>query len=164
LCFYLSPHFQLHTQKHTLAALLLELSPKFQRPNTKETRKSKKAKNKNNMSSHGPAGGSSEASPFRVGGARGTFVVPKTGNFFEIPPLGRAGALVILSAVVSAGFLFAAGRTFSPPVPSRDPSFRRKAAAIGPVAERVCDKPVFLNPIRNRIPGYTPTPEDVRRI
>lgn len=110
-------------------------------------------------------GSSSGALPLRVGSTRGggTFVVPRTGRLFEIPPLGRAGALVLLSCVASAGLMFAAGRTFSPLVPSRDKELRRKAEALGPVAQRVCSGPIFLNPIRNGIPGYMPTPEDARR-
>lgn len=114
------------------------------------------------MASTGPTGGSSDASPLRVGG-RGVFVVPKTGRLFEIPPLGRAGAVVLLSAVAAAAVGFATARTFSPPVPSRSPEFKRRAAALGPVADRVVGGPVFLNPMRNRIPGYCPTPEDARR-
>jgi hypothetical protein len=111
------------------------------------------------MASTGPTGGSSEAAPLRVG-ARQTFQVPKTGAFFEIPPLGRLGLVILGSSVVSAALLFATGRTFSPAVPSRSPEFKRKAAAIGPVADRVIGGPVFLNPMRNRIPGRYMTPAD----
>lgn len=111
------------------------------------------------MASTGPTGGSSDASPLRVG-ARQAFVVPKTGNFFEIPPLGRAGLVLLGASVASAALLFATGRTFSPAVASRSPDFKKKSAAIGPVADRVIGGPVFLNPMRNRIPGSCPTPAD----
>lgn len=99
----------------------------------------------------------------RVGARGGGFCVPKTGRLFEIPPLGRAGFVVLASAVASGALMFATARVFSPPVPSRSRDFQRKAEQIGPVADRVIGGPVFLNPIRNRIPGHMPTPEDARR-
>lgn len=116
------------------------------------------------MASTGPTGGSSAEAPLRVGARGGVFVVPKTGHFFEVP-LGKAGAVVLLASVVSAGLMFAMGRAFSPEVPSQSPEWRRKADALGPVADRVTENagPVFLNPMRNGIPGYCPTPEDARR-
>jgi hypothetical protein len=115
------------------------------------------------MASTGPVGGSSADAPLRVAAARGVFVVPKTGRFFEVSPFGRAGAVLLLASIASAGLMFATTRTFSPEVPSRSPEWRRRSDAIGPVADRVAAGPVFLNPMRNRIPGYCPTPEDARR-
>jgi len=112
-------------------------------------------------------GGSSVTSPIRVGSTRGggTFVIPpRTGRLFEFSPTGRIGAIVLLSCVASAGLMAAAERAFSPtPPPSREEEFVRKAEALGPVAQRICAEPIFLNPMRNGIPGYTPTPADARR-
>lgn len=99
----------------------------------------------------------------RVGARGGGFYVQKTARLFEIPPLGRAGFVVLASAVASAALMFATARTLSPPVPSRSPEHVRRADAIGPVADRVIGGPIFLNPMRNGIPGHMPTPEDARR-
>ena len=46
------------------------------------------------------------------------------------------------------------------PVASRAPEWKQKAEALGPVADRVIGGPVFLNPMRNGIPGHCPTPAD----
>lgn len=109
------------------------------------------------MASTGPTGGSA---PFRVG-ARAAFASPppRTGALFEFAPTGRAGAVVLASAVLSAGMLWLTAHSFAP-VHSAD--WSRRAEAIGPVADRVAAGPVFLNPMRNRIPGHCPTPEDAR--
>lgn len=45
---------------------------------------------------------------------------------------------------------------------SLTPEFQAEARRIGPVAERVAGPPVFLDPIRHRIPGYIRGPEDLK--
>jgi hypothetical protein len=114
----------------------------------------------NNMASTGPTGGSS---PLHVA-TRGAFVVPRTGRLFEIAPLGKAGAVVLLSAVVSAALMFGTVQTLTPRPASHSPDFRRRADARGPVADRVAANPIFLNPMRNRIPGHSITPDDARKL
>ncbi|GBF95451.1 hypothetical protein Rsub_08413 [Raphidocelis subcapitata] len=44
---------------------------------------------------------------------------------------------------------------------SFSPEFQAAAERIGPVAERTSAPPVFLNPIRRRIPGHLRGPDDV---
>jgi hypothetical protein len=49
----------------------------------------------------------------------------------------------------------------TPPARRQSPEFQARTARVGPVAERTDATPVFLNPIRNRIPGHLRGPNDL---
>jgi hypothetical protein len=87
-------------------------------------------------------------------------VPPKTAKFLEIG-LGRVMPLIFATMGVSYGCLWLNKATWNVPPASLSPQFEAEAAKAGGAAPRLTAPPVYLNPIRNGLPGGIRGPEDM---
>eukprot|EP00877_Chromochloris_zofingiensis_P008336 jgi/Chrzof1/3756/Cz13g07220.t1 len=86
---------------------------------------------------------------------------PRRNAYSEIPARFLVPAVGVGFAI--SWFAYYVNRKLYSTTPkSLTPEFQAEARRIGPVAERVAGPPVFLDPIRHRIPGYIRGPEDLK--